>query len=133
MADLPEIMQQGIRNSEWRSVVSDIAKMKNYSGDQLDYLLIDTELLMCFAILPNEYQKMLTDDMRIPKSESKYIFDELDKKVFVPIAKYVADHDQKTNTPNKNLESVKDVLRQKGNAREQIAKMLGDMKSGENK
>ncbi len=136
-ASLPFITQKAIDSIDWKKVVHDIALSRKYSIDQVEYLEIDTELLVYLTISTEKYIKTLSEDMKISTGESKFILSEIEEKILIPMAEYVRDHrsQKSSNLDRSSKESAKESLRQMNNLnpKDTIRKLLDEIKAEEKK
>lgn len=81
-AMLSKESREAIDSIDWKLI---ILGMKKYSADQLDYLEIETELLLCGITNPENYPIELEHRMLLTKEEASLLVGEMDKLIFSKI------------------------------------------------
>ncbi len=84
-AGLPEDTQNAINAVDWKSVVLGMREKKGYSFEQLEDLEIETELVLCGLIIPENYSKEIEKRLKLQKSEVNDLVKEMNDRVFVKI------------------------------------------------
>lgn len=75
--------REAIDNVDWKIIIRGMNK--KYSPDQLDDLEIETELLLCGILNPDNYQKEIEKRMVLTKEELGLLLEEMDKLIFKKI------------------------------------------------
>src|SRR3989339_1363045 len=83
---LSQKSREAIDVSNWKAVIR-LEMIGKYSELQLNDLEIETELLLCGLINPDNYPKELETRMRLSKDTVKILINEMDKLVFKKIQK----------------------------------------------
>lgn len=81
-ASLPKESIQAIDAVNWKAVILSMRAEKGYSYEQLEDLEIETELLLCGILNPEDYPKELEKRMKLPKAEVNVLINEMNEKVF---------------------------------------------------
>lgn len=84
-AELPEDTQNAINAVDWKAVIFGLREKKGYSFEQLGDLEIETELLLCGLLGPENYSKELEKRMRLSKAEVNDLIKEMNDLVFKKI------------------------------------------------
>lgn len=80
---LPQESREAIDNVNWKSTIHQMDK--KYNQEQLEDLEIETELLLCGLLNPNNYPKELATRMHITEEQAKSLSNEMDNLVFKKI------------------------------------------------
>ena len=123
-AELSEESRSAIDAIDWKNVIVGMRAEKGYSFTQLEDLEIETELLLCGLLNPEDYPKELEKRMGIPKPKVDELVNEMNKKVFERIreelVKNIERKKMSSETPNvsrgtldndKPLESREEMLK----------------------
>ena len=113
--ELSEESRQAIDAVDWKTIILNMRAEKGYSFTQLEDLEIETELLLCGLLNPEDYPKELEKRMGIPKPKVDELVNEMNKKVFERIREELV----------KNIERKK-VSEEKGQPLENSSKTLLD-------
>jgi len=84
-AELPEDTQNAINAVDWKAVIFSMREKRGYSFEQLGDLEIETELLLCGLLGPENYSKELEKRMRLSKAEVNDLVREMNDRVFAKI------------------------------------------------
>ncbi|MFH1201102.1 MAG: hypothetical protein V1484_02110 [bacterium] len=84
-AQLPEDTQNAISAVDWKAVILGMRGKRGYSFEQLGDLEIETELLLCGLLNPENYSKELEKRMRLSKTEVNDLVKEMNSLVFTKI------------------------------------------------
>ena len=138
---LPEASKKAIENVDWKTVVFNIREEKKYSFAQIEVLGIQTDLLLCGLLNPEDYLKELEKGMSISKDRANELVAEMNEKVFSKIREELIKNtqpektietkiisaDQKTAEPVKNVvdtsPKIPSILTQKLSGSFQIPKI----------
>src|SRR3989344_1833279 len=83
--ELPEETQNAIAAVDWRATILNLRAGKGYNFEQLGELELETELLLCGLLTPDEYPKELAKRMNISKMEVDEIVNKMNESVFAKI------------------------------------------------
>jgi len=84
-AELPEDTQNAINAVDWKAVVLGMREKRGYSFEQLEDLEIETELVLCGLLSPENYSKELEKRLKLQKTEVNDLVKEIDSLVFTKI------------------------------------------------
>ena len=84
-AELPPESKSAIDAVDWRTTVLGMRAEKGYSYTQLEDLELETELMLCGLLNPEDYPKELEKRMNIPKAQVDVLVNEMNEKVFKKI------------------------------------------------
>lgn len=84
-AELSENTRNAINAVDWKSVVLGMRRKRGYSFEQLGDLEIETELLLCGLLSPENYSKELEKRMALSKTEVNDLIKEMNSLIFVKI------------------------------------------------
>lgn len=79
---LPEETRQAIDAVDWKAAILSMRAEKGYSYTQLEDLEIETELLLCGLLSPEQYPKELEKRMGIPRPQVDVLVNEMNDRVF---------------------------------------------------
>ena len=85
--DLPKETLKAINSVDWREVILGMREKKGYSYEQLEDLELETELLLCGLVSPQNYPKELEKRMGISQNQANELVKEMNEKVFAKIPK----------------------------------------------
>lgn len=109
---LPEETRQAIDAVDWKLKIIELRESKGYSYTQLDDLEIETELLLCGLLRPEDYPIELEKRMGLPKPEVTQLVNLMNEKIFQKVRqeliKRVAEREK-----NEKENTQKDVVAQK--------------------
>ncbi len=103
--ELPEISRVVVDSVNWKEII--LGMNNKYNSEQLEYLDIETELLLCGLINTESYPKELETRMKISKNEVNLLLNELDRLIFKKMQEEVED---KINKEEKILYSKKPLI-----------------------
>ncbi|MFA6586124.1 MAG: hypothetical protein WCS86_03110 [Candidatus Paceibacterota bacterium] len=83
--NLSEESRQAIDAIDWKTAILGMRAEKGYSFTQLEDLEIETELLLCGLINPEDYPKELEKRMVLPRAKVDELINEMNEKVFSKI------------------------------------------------
>jgi len=81
--DLSRETREAIDSVNWKLSILEMAG--KYNQEQLDTLEMETELLLCGILGPDEYQKELENRMMLTKEQTNLLLEEMDKLIFKKI------------------------------------------------
>ncbi len=84
-AQLSENTLNAIATVPWQAEILKMRETKGYSFEQLGDLEIETELLLCGLLSPENYPKELESRMKISKAQVNELVNEMNKQVFAKI------------------------------------------------
>lgn len=84
-SQLPEETLNAIKAIDWQAVVVGMREKKGYSFEQLGDLELETELVLCGLLSPENYQKELENRMKITKAAATELVNEMNDLVFKKI------------------------------------------------
>ena len=111
-AELSEESRNAIDAIDWKNVILRMRAEKGYSFTQLEDLEIETELLLCGLLNPEDYPKELEKRMGIPKPKIDELVNEMNEKVFKRIReelvknierKKISEEKESGTSPDKGL------------------------------
>ena len=79
---LPKETRAAIEAVDWGAVILGMREGKGYSFEQLGDLELETELLLCGLLPPENYPKELENRMRIPRAQAEALVNEMNQLVF---------------------------------------------------
>lgn len=91
-----------ISKVDWRTAVLSMKEKKGFSLDQLEHLEIETELLLCGLISPDEYPEKLEEELRIPKAQIDVLVNDMNELVFKKIRQELINATEKEEILNEN-------------------------------
>jgi len=114
--------RQAIDAIDWKNVIIGMRAEKGYSFTQIEDLELETELLLCGLLNPEDYPKELEKRMGIPKPQVNELVNEMNMRVFSKIReeliknierKKVSENKQteELKKPENNLESREELLK----------------------
>jgi hypothetical protein len=83
--ELPKETIRAIDSVDWKGVILGMREKKGYNLEQLEELELDTELLLCGLLKPENYPKELEEGMKIPKPQVDLLVSEMNEFVFKKI------------------------------------------------
>ncbi len=101
--DLSQETREAIDSVNWKLTILEMAG--KYNQDQLDTLEIETELLLCGILSPDEYQKELENRMMLTGEQVNFLLEEMDKLIF----KKIQDELEKKISSKKETSSMQKV------------------------
>lgn len=96
-AQLSEDTLNAIAAVPWQAVVLQMRETKGYSFEQLGNLEMETELLLCGLLSPNNYPGELENRMRITKAQAGELVNEMNEKVFAKIKEELIKNTERKN------------------------------------
>lgn len=82
---LPRETREAIDNVNWKTKILELREKKGYSYTQLDDLEIETELLLCGILNPEDYPNELGKRMNLSQEEVRELVDEINRDIFQKI------------------------------------------------
>ena len=136
-AELSEESRQAIDAINWKNVIVGMRAEKGYSFTQLEDLELETELLLCGLLNPEDYPKELEKRMQIPKPKIDELVNEMNEKVFSKIREELVKNIERKKTPKEKgveeqpleIESREEMLKHIENP-EKIPSILSQKLSG---
>lgn len=107
--ELPEETQNAIAAVDWKATILGLREKKGYSFEQLGDLELETELVLCGLVSPENYQKELEKRMGISSTEANELTKEMNTLVFSKIREELIK-----NTERKKL-SANEAIAEKSN------------------
>jgi hypothetical protein len=107
-AQLSEETINAIDSVNWQAAILKMRETKGYSFEQLGDLEIETELLLCGLIGPENYPKELESRMKISKTEVTELVNEMNDLVFKKIREELVRSTERNKISIKKEEEVKD-------------------------
>lgn len=83
--ELPQETRRAINSVDWRAYILSLREKKGYSFEQLEDLELETELLLCGLLSPENYPTELEARMKIPKPQVDLLVSEMNEFVFKKI------------------------------------------------
>ena len=83
--ELPEDTRNAINAVDWKAVVLGMREKRGYSFEQLDNLEIETELVLCGLLNPENYSKEVEKRLGLQKTEVNDLVKEMNNLVFAKI------------------------------------------------
>ncbi|MFA5936837.1 MAG: hypothetical protein WC822_03090 [Candidatus Paceibacterota bacterium] len=119
-AELSEESRNAIDAIDWKNVIIGMREERGYSFTQLETLEMETELLLCGLIEPENYPKELETRMGLPRAQVDELVNEMNDKVFKKIREELVKNIERKKiedtSPDKerkeglNLESREEML-----------------------
>lgn len=107
--ELPEATLNAITAVDWRTPILGMRQSKGYTFEQLGDLELETELLLCGLVSPEDYQKELEKRMNISKAQASALVNEMNDLVFKKIrAELVKSADRKNIFAEKSTDEKND-------------------------
>jgi hypothetical protein len=106
---LPEEAQKAIDNVDWKLKILEFRESKGFSYTQLTELEIETELLLCGLLSPEEYPKELEKRMGLAENEVRLLIEEMNQKVFQRIKQEIIKISEEKKKPARNAFSIADA------------------------
>jgi hypothetical protein len=103
---LPKETLKAINSVDWRAAILGMKEKKGYSFEQLEDLELETELLLCGLLLPENYPKELESRMGIPKSQVDLLVSEMNELVFKKIKDELIKNSQREEIFTKKNENI---------------------------
>ncbi len=110
--ELPEESRQAIDAIDWKNIIINMRVEKGYSFTQIEDLEIETELLLCGLLSPEQYPKELEKRMGLPKAQVDVLVNEMNEKIFSKIRQeLIKIIDKKETSENKQTaeEPIEDL------------------------
>ncbi|MFA5095536.1 MAG: hypothetical protein WC447_02675 [Candidatus Paceibacterota bacterium] len=122
---LSEESQHAIDAIDWKGIILGMRAEKGYSYTQLEDLEIETELLLCGLINPEDYPKELEKRMNIPRAQVDILVNEMNERVFKKIREeLVKNIEIKKISENKQTQTSEESKEQPLESREEMLKHL---------
>jgi hypothetical protein len=112
-AQLPEDTLNAINAIDWKAVILGMRDKKGYSFEQLGDLELETELLLCGLLSPENYPKELESRMKLSKVQVNELVQEMNEKVFAKIKEELIKNTERKKIFARNEKNDNGVL---GNA-----------------
>jgi hypothetical protein len=120
--ELSEESRRAIDAVDWKTIILGMRAEKGYSYTQLENLELETELLLCGLINPEDYPKELEKRMNIPRPQVDVLVNEMNEKVFKKIReelvknierKKISENNQRKSeiTNEKPIETREEMLK----------------------
>ncbi len=84
-AALPEATRDAIQAVDWRGIVLSMREKKGFSFEQIEDLGVETELLLCGLLSPENFPAELSARMKIPRAKADELVNEMNELVFKKI------------------------------------------------
>ena len=108
--ELPEETLNAIATVDWRAKIFQLREKKGYSFEQLGDLELETELLLCGLLSPENYPKELEKGMGISGAQANELVNEMNDLVFKKIREgLIKNIERKKVFANKKAEKEDDV------------------------
>ncbi len=118
-AELSEESRRAIDAVDWKTVILGMRTEKGYSYAQLEDLELETELLLCGLLNPEDYPKELEKRMAIPKAKVDELVNEMNEKIFKVIRENLVK-----NINNSKISESKEVGEEPMESREEMIKSI---------
>ena len=102
-AELSEESRQAIDAINWKNVIVGLRAEKGYSFTQLEDLELETELLLCGLLNPEDYPKELEKRMGIPRPKIDELVNEMNEKVFKKIREELTKNIERKKTSEEKM------------------------------
>ncbi|MFN4181576.1 MAG: hypothetical protein ACK4FA_02690 [Candidatus Paceibacteria bacterium] len=79
---LPNETREAIDAVPWRDVIYEMRERKGYNLSQLEDLELETELVLCGLVSPQEYPQELSVRMQLPEPQVQALVEEMNERVF---------------------------------------------------
>jgi hypothetical protein len=84
-AELSEESRRAIDAVDWKTTILGMRAEKGFSYEQLESLELETELVLCGLLDPEDYSKELEKRMGIQKPQADELVNEMNEKIFKKI------------------------------------------------
>src|SRR3989338_10859516 len=105
---LSEETRRAIDAVSWKATLIGLRESKGYSFEQLGDLEIETELLLCGLLPPEDYPKELSGRMGIPRTQADELVKDMNELVFKKIREELIK-----NTERKRIFSEREAEKEK--------------------
>lgn len=109
--ELPKETIKAIDSVDWKAYILSLREKKGYSFEQLEDLELETELLLCGLLRPEDYPKELEERMKIPKPQVDLLVSEMNEFVFKKIKEELIRNTEKKEIFIKTTDGNNDQLR----------------------
>lgn len=113
-AKLPIETLNAIAAVDWQAVILGMREKKGYSFEQLGDLEVETELLLCGLLSPENYSKELEKRMKISKAQANELVNEMNDLVFKRIKEELIKNTERKKIFRKSEKSDIQVLKSAG-------------------
>ncbi|MBU0999390.1 hypothetical protein KKG24_03790 [Patescibacteria group bacterium] len=114
---LSEDTQNAINSVDWKVVVLEMREKRGYSFEQLGDLEIETELLLCGLLSPEDYPKELENRMHLSKSEVDGLIKEMNSLVFTKIKENLIKNTERKKLFIKKIPADEAEKKEEGDAK----------------
>ena len=118
--ELSEESRRALDAVDWKTIILGMRAEKGYSYTQLENLELETELLLCGLINPEDYPKEIEKRMGIPKANIDELVNEMNEKVFKKIREELVKNVERKKTPE-NRQPVSEPEKQSLETSSEIA------------
>jgi len=80
--NLPKETKKAIDSVDWRAFILSLREKKGFSFEQLEDLELETELLLCGLVPPEDYPKEIEKRLGISKSQVDLLINEINEGIF---------------------------------------------------
>ena len=108
-AQLPENTLNAIAAVPWQAEILKMRETKGYSFEQLGDLELETELLLCGLLTPENYPKELENKMKISKAAANELVNEMNNLVFKKIREELVKNTERKKIFQKSSETKNDT------------------------
>ncbi len=98
----------------WQAGILALRETKGYTFEQLGNLEIETELVLCGLLRPEDYPKELENRMRINKAQANELVAEMNEMVFKKIKEELIKITEKRDALKKSVKKDDDILKSAG-------------------
>jgi len=96
---------------DWKAVILGLRAKKGYNLEQLEDLELETELLLCGLVSPEDYPRELQNRMKISRTQASNLVNEMNEQVFAKIkAELIKITERKAKFATTEEESIKSVF-----------------------
>ena len=106
--ELPTETINAINAVDWREAILALRTKKGYTFEQLGDLELETELLLCGLLAPEDYPKEIEKRMGISKIAANELADEMNNSVFKKIREELIKNTERKKVFQKRQESQKE-------------------------
>lgn len=99
---LPEETVNAIAAVDWRAAILELRAKRGYTFEQLWDLEIETELVLCGLVKPEDYPRELADRMKIGRREANEVVNEMNSLVFEKIKEEMIKNAERKKAFSKN-------------------------------
>ncbi len=128
---LPKNAQEVFSSMKWLEILRSISDRHSLNEEQVQTLGTETTLILLGIIHRDEYEKLVTEELKLPKEKIESILEEINTLILNPIISDLLETFVKNNTPEETKENSK--IEQSGpinqNTNTQFAKLSPEIQN----